>query len=109
MLNWEKCHFTVKEGKVLGHKVSQKGIKVDKVKIEVIEKLPLHICVKGVRSFLVHDRFYMCSIKEFSMIAHHMCKILEKEVKFVFDEACPSSFECLKEKLISALMIVGPY
>nr|GEV66958.1 reverse transcriptase domain-containing protein [Tanacetum cinerariifolium] len=39
-LNWEKNHFTVKEGIVLGHKISKKGIEVDKAKIEVISKLP---------------------------------------------------------------------
>ncbi|KAH9680216.1 hypothetical protein KPL71_026469 [Citrus sinensis] len=40
VLNWEKCHFMVQEGIVLGHKVSNDGIKVDKAKIEVIDKLP---------------------------------------------------------------------
>ncbi|XP_071928164.1 uncharacterized protein [Coffea arabica] len=40
VLNWEKCHFMIKEGIVLGHKISSKGIEVDKAKIEVIEKLP---------------------------------------------------------------------
>ena len=40
VLNWEKCHFMVKEGIVLGHKISEKGIEVDKAKIETIEKLP---------------------------------------------------------------------
>ena len=40
MLNWEKCHFMVQEGIVLGHKISSKGIEVDKSKIETIEKLP---------------------------------------------------------------------
>nr|GFC26741.1 retrovirus-related Pol polyprotein from transposon 17.6 [Tanacetum cinerariifolium] len=39
-LNWEKSHFMVKEGIVLGHKISKKGIEVDKAKIEVISKLP---------------------------------------------------------------------
>nr|GFA89351.1 reverse transcriptase domain-containing protein [Tanacetum cinerariifolium] len=38
--NWEKSHFMVKEGIVLGHKISKKGIEVDKAKIEVISKLP---------------------------------------------------------------------
>jgi hypothetical protein len=37
VLNWEKCHFIVSEGIVLGHKISEKGIEVDKEKIEVIE------------------------------------------------------------------------
>jgi hypothetical protein len=40
VLNWEKCHFMVREGIVLGHEISEKGIEVDKAKIEVIEQLP---------------------------------------------------------------------
>ena len=40
VLNWEKCHFMVKEGIVLGHKVSNQGIEVDRAKIATIEKLP---------------------------------------------------------------------
>ncbi|XP_037497968.1 uncharacterized protein LOC119371607 [Jatropha curcas] len=48
----------VSEGIVLGHKISQKGIKVDKAKIEVIEKLPPPNSVKGIRSFLVHVGLY---------------------------------------------------
>nr|GFB60595.1 reverse transcriptase domain-containing protein [Tanacetum cinerariifolium] len=51
-LNWEKSHFMVKEGIVLGHKISKKGIEVDKGKIEVITKLPHPTAVKGIRSFL---------------------------------------------------------
>ncbi|GJV99810.1 reverse transcriptase domain-containing protein [Tanacetum coccineum] len=51
-LKWEKSHFMVKEGIVLGHKISKKGIEVDKAKIDVIAKLPHPTTVKGVRSFL---------------------------------------------------------
>ena len=40
VLNWEKCHFMVQEGIVLGHWISARGVEVDKVKIEAIEKLP---------------------------------------------------------------------
>ena len=40
VLNWEKYHFMVKEGIVLGHVISERGIEVDKVKIETVEKLP---------------------------------------------------------------------
>nr|GFB65884.1 reverse transcriptase domain-containing protein [Tanacetum cinerariifolium] len=57
-LNWEKSHFMVKEGIVLGHKISKKGIEVDKAKIEVISKLPHPTTVKGIRSFLGHAVFY---------------------------------------------------
>ena len=58
VLNWEKCHFMVQEGIVLGHRISEKGIEVDRAKIEVIEKLPPPTSVKGVRSFLGHAGFY---------------------------------------------------
>ncbi|GKD71589.1 reverse transcriptase domain-containing protein [Tanacetum coccineum] len=40
VLNWEKCHFMVKEGNILGHKISKFGIEVDKAKVDVIAKLP---------------------------------------------------------------------
>ena len=58
VLNWEKCHFMVKEGIVLGHRISEKGIEVDRPKVEVIKRLPPPIFVKGVRSFLGHAGFY---------------------------------------------------
>ncbi|GJS49461.1 reverse transcriptase domain-containing protein [Tanacetum coccineum] len=53
-LNWEKSHFMVKEGIVLGLKISKNGIEVDKAKVDVIAKLPHPTTVKGVRSFLDH-------------------------------------------------------
>jgi hypothetical protein len=51
VLNWAKCHFIVREGIVLGHKISEKGIEEDKAKIEVIEQLPPPTNVKGIHSF----------------------------------------------------------
>jgi hypothetical protein len=58
MLNWEKCHFMVWEGIDLRHKISEKGIEVDKAKIEVIEQLSPTTNVKGIHSFLGHAGFY---------------------------------------------------
>nr|GEX69607.1 reverse transcriptase domain-containing protein [Tanacetum cinerariifolium] len=57
-LNWEKSHFVVKVGIVLGHKISKNRIEVDKAKVDVITKLPHPTTVKGVRSFLGHTGFY---------------------------------------------------
>ncbi|XP_049387509.1 uncharacterized protein LOC125851820 [Solanum stenotomum] len=64
------------------------GLDVDKAKVEVTEKLPPPITVKGVRSFLGHVGFYRRFIKDFSKTARPMCSLLEKEMKFVFDEKC---------------------
>ena len=65
-LNWEKCHFMVREGIVLGHLASERGTEVDKANIEVIEQLPTPVNIKGIHSFLGHARFYKCFIKDFS-------------------------------------------
>jgi hypothetical protein len=69
VLNWEKCHFMVREGIVLGHRISEHEIEVDRAKIEVIEQLPQPTNVKGIHSFLGHVRLYRCFIKNFSHIA----------------------------------------
>ena len=108
VLNWEKCHFMVKEGIVLGHKVSRKGIEVDKAKIEVIEKLPPPSSVKSIRSFLGHAGFYRRFIKDFSKISKPLCKLLENDTPFLFDEACLKAFEELKRRLISEPIIIAP-
>ncbi|GJS35857.1 reverse transcriptase domain-containing protein [Tanacetum coccineum] len=108
VLNWEKCHFMVKEGIVLGHKVSSAGLEVDKVKINIITKLPPPTNIKGIRSFLGHAGFYQRFIKDFSKIARPLTKLLEKDTQFEFNDECQSAFELLKEKLTCAPMIVKP-
>ncbi|GKC16650.1 reverse transcriptase domain-containing protein [Tanacetum coccineum] len=79
VLNLEKCHFMVKEGNVLGHKVSEAGVEVDKAKIDVISKLPPPTNIKGIRSFLGHAGFYRRFIKDFLKIARPLTKLLEKD------------------------------
>ncbi|GJS34974.1 reverse transcriptase domain-containing protein [Tanacetum coccineum] len=108
VLNWEKCHFMVKEGIVLGHKVSSAGLEVDKAKIDVISKLPPPTNIKGIRSFLGHAGFYRRFIKDFSKIARPLTKLLEKDTPFEFDDECQKAFESLKEKLTCAPVIVSP-
>ena len=57
VLNQEKCHFMVQQGIVLGHIIFEKGIEVDKAKVELIVKLPSPTTIKGVRQFLGHAGF----------------------------------------------------
>ncbi|GKC43765.1 reverse transcriptase domain-containing protein [Tanacetum coccineum] len=108
VLNWEKCHFMVKEGIVLGHKISKSGIEVDKAKVDVIAKLPHPTSVKGIRSFLGHAGFYRRFIQDFSKIARPMTHLLEKDTPFIFSKECIESFNTLKKKLIEASILVAP-
>lgn len=78
----------VKKGIMLDPKSLKKGIKVYRVNIEVILKFTPLIFVEGIHSFLEHTHFYCRFIKNFCKIAHPFSKFLEKEMKFVFDDAC---------------------
>uniref|UniRef100_A0A2N9I131 RNA-directed DNA polymerase n=1 Tax=Fagus sylvatica TaxID=28930 RepID=A0A2N9I131_FAGSY len=108
VLNWEKCHFMVSSGIVLGHIVSSKGIEVDKSKIELITKLPTPKTVKDVRSFLGHAGFYRRFIEGFSSIAKPLCKLLLKDTPFDWTEACQEAFTKLIGKLTSAPIMQAP-
>nr|GEV16825.1 putative reverse transcriptase domain-containing protein [Tanacetum cinerariifolium] len=98
----------VKEGIVLGHKISKKGIEVGKAKIEVISKLPHLTTVKGIRSFLEHAGFYRRFIKDFSKISRPMTRLLEKNSPFIFSNECIQAFRTLKDKLTEALILIAP-
>ena len=98
----------VNQGIVLGHIISNKGIEVDKAKIELISKLPSPINVKTVRQFLGHTGFYRRFIKDFSKIAKPLYKLLEKDAKFAWAEDCQWSFEELKAYLTTALIVRTP-
>ncbi|GJU42735.1 reverse transcriptase domain-containing protein [Tanacetum coccineum] len=108
VLNWEKCHFMVKEGIVLGHKISKSGIEVDKAKVDVIAKLPHPTSVKGIRSFLGHAGFYRRFIQDFSKIAWPMTYLLEKDTPFIFSKECVESFNILQKQLTEAPILVAP-
>ncbi|GJU59036.1 reverse transcriptase domain-containing protein [Tanacetum coccineum] len=108
VLNWEKSHFMVKEGIVLGHKISKSGIEVDRAKVDVIAKLPHPTTVKGVRSFLGHAGFYRRFIQDFSKISRPLTHLLEKETPFVFSKECIESFNTLKRKLTEAPILIAP-
>ncbi|CAN6677821.1 unnamed protein product [Malus baccata var. baccata] len=108
VLNWEKCHFMVRQGIVLGHIVSERGIEVDKSKIDLVRYLPSPTSVQEVCSFLGHAGFYRRFIKDFSKISNPLCRLLQKDVAFDFNEECEKAFNHLKQMLTSAPIIVPP-
>ncbi|GJY53763.1 reverse transcriptase domain-containing protein [Tanacetum coccineum] len=91
-----------------GHKISRKGIEVDKAKVDVISKLPHPTTVKGIQSFLGHAGFYQRFIQDFSKISRPMTYLLEKNTAFIFSEDCILAFQTLKKKLTEAPILIAP-
>ncbi|KAM1908066.1 hypothetical protein ACFX14_027627 [Malus domestica] len=106
VLNWEKCHFMVKQGIVLGHIISEKGMEVDKSKIDLVRHLPSPTLVREALSFLGHAGFYRRFIKDFTKVSQPLCLLLKKDVAFDFNKECTTSFKQLKELLTTAPIIV---
>ena len=98
----------VKERIVLGHLISAAGLEVDKAKVSIIKNLIPPTTVKGIRSFLGHAGFYRRFIRDFSKVARPLCRLLEKDTKFKFDESCQRSFEEIKSRLVEALIMAKP-
>ena len=92
----------VEQGIVLGHVISSSGIEVDKSKIDIMHSLPPPKNVREVHSFLGHVGFYRRFIKDISKITIPLCKLLQKDVEFHFDDKCKEAFETLKGLLASA-------
>jgi hypothetical protein len=88
--------------------VSERGIEVDKAKIEVIEQLPPPTNVKGIHSFLGHAGFYRRFIKNFFQIARPLTSLLAKDAPFIFNNECHEAFQILKKALISTPIIQPP-
>ena len=92
----------VTEGIVLGHLISAAWLEVDQAKVSIIRNLIPPTTVKGIRSFLGHAGFYRRFIRDFSKIARPLCRLLEKDTKFKFDESCQNSLEEIKSRLVEA-------
>ena len=98
----------VTEGIVLGHKISTAGLEVDQSKFAIIKTLLPPTTVKRIRSFLGHAGFYRIFIKDFSKISRSLCRLLEKDTKFDFDELCKPAFDEIKSRLVIAPIMVIP-
>ena len=95
-------------GIVLRHRISAVGLEVGQAKVFIIKTLLPPTTVKGIRSFLGHAGFYRRFIREFSKIARPLCRLLEKDTKFNFDESCQSSFEEIISRLVEAPIMAKP-
>ena len=88
--------------------ISAVGLEVDQEKVLIIRNLMPPTTVKGITSFLGHAGFYRRFIRDFSTIARPLCRLLEKDTKFYFDESCQNSFEEIKSRLVEAPIMAKP-
>jgi hypothetical protein len=101
-----KCDFWLKEVAFLGHIITNGGIKVDPFKISEILNWKQLTDVSKIRSFLGLAGYYRIFIKGFSKIVKPLTSLLEKGKEFKWDEACQKCFEELKERLITAPVLI---
>ena len=103
-----KCDFWLKEVSFLGHIIFAEGIRLDLVKIEAVMNWKPPRNVTEVRSFLGLAGYYRRFVQGFSVIASSLIRLLNKGVKFEWDDKCQSSFERLKEILVEAPVLIKP-
>ena len=100
----------VRQGIVFGHEISWRGIEVDKAKIEVIAKLPPPKCIKVIRFFLGHVRFYRQFIKDFSKIARPLINLSQRTCPLILMMDVLNHGRSLSKTLylrLSFLLLIG--
>ena len=124
-LKVSKCHFFMKECSFLGHKVTHSGVSTDPAKTKVIEGWRVPKTEKELRSFLGLASYYRRFVQGFAKIAAPLHALLTKKVgkgsgkkqsagkmsrslTELWDPACNSAFETLKQKLVSSPVLGFP-
>nr|GEZ97134.1 putative reverse transcriptase domain-containing protein [Tanacetum cinerariifolium] len=102
---FSKCEFWLLKVKILGHVIDSEGIHVDPVKIEAIKDWESPKTPTEIHYFLGLAGYYQRFIEGFSKIVRPMTKLTQKSVKFDWGEKAEASFQLLKQKLCSALIL----
>ncbi|KAL0535941.1 hypothetical protein IC582_024871 [Cucumis melo] len=105
---FSKCEFWLKQVSFLGHVVSKAGVSVDPAKIEAVTGWTRPSTVSEVRSFLGLAGYYRRFVENFSRIATPLTQLTRKGAPFVWSKACEDSFQNLKQKLVTAPVLIVP-
>ena len=103
-----KCQFWLDRVAFLGYVISVEGVSVDPQKIEAVVNWKPPKNVSEVRSLLGLAGYYKKFVEGFSRIAAPLTKLTRKDVKYDWVDACQQSFEDLKGRLTSALVLALP-
>ena len=104
----EKCHFGQTNVRFLGFQITNKGLSPDPEKVQAINEYPVPKDLSELRRFLGMASYYRRFISGFSDIAHPLNHLLQKNVKFYWDQKCRNAFESIKEQLISSPILGFP-
>lgn len=104
----KKHEFWLKKVAFLGHVVSKEGILIDPQKIDIITQWPMPNNVIEVRSFLGLAGYYCRFVQNFSKITTHLTNLTTKATKYEWTDKCEETFQKLKSRLTSALMLPMP-
>jgi hypothetical protein len=105
---FSKCAFWLKEVSFLRHIITDGGIAVDPSKVRDVLNWSPPKNVPEIRSFLGLAGYYQRFIEGFSKIVKPLTTLLEKGKEFKWDEKCQASFEELKKRLTTALVLIMP-
>ena len=105
---FSNCEFWLEKVAFLGHILTSEVVAVDPEKVEIVTNWPQLTNVSEIKSFLGLASYYCWFIKGFSKIARPITELLKKEKKFKWTQSCEKSFQGLKEKLTTALVLVLP-
>ena len=108
-LNPKKSQFALSEGKLLGHIVSAEGVKIDPVRVEVIQKLSIPRSKRDIRSFLGKINFARRFIPNFSELVKHITTMLKKDAKIKWTDQARSSFEDIKKAIMEAPTLIRDF
>ena len=107
-LNPRKCKFAAKEVKYLGHVLSKDGIAVDTSKTDAVRTFPRPRNATEVRAFLGLANYYRRFVNGFADVAAPLNRLVSKNVKFQWDDACDDAFQELKKRLTSPPILAFP-
>jgi hypothetical protein len=107
-LNPKKYFFAMKEGKLLGHIVSSKGVRINSSLVEAIQTLSFPISKNGVQSFLGKINFLRSFISNLAVLVKHITTMLGKGSKVKWTTESINSFEEIKMAFTEATVLTIP-
>jgi hypothetical protein len=107
-LNPKKSHFSMEEGKLLGHIVSPEGIKIDPERVKAIQQIDIPRNKKSIQSFIGKINFLRRFIPNFAEIVKYITDMLKKDAEIKWIPEARESFERIKQAIIQAPVLISP-